>query len=143
MNLDEHEATQALPDWVKTIITRGKDPSGYKVFASPSEAVFAIACEMVRAEVPDEIIVSIITDPLYRISEHILQKENVDREVRRVLSRAHDFVIDPLLASLNPRHAVTQLEGKTVVMGWQRSEINVGVLVPYFQSFDDFRKLHK
>jgi Family of unknown function (DUF5906) len=142
LNLDEHAETKDLKGWVKTAIHHGKDPDGFKVFASRSEAVFAVVCEMVREELSDELIVSVITDPFYKISDSILEKKNVDREVKRVLSRAHEFAIDPDLSRLNEKYAVTNMEGKTVVMGWKESEINSGELVPYFSSFDDFKKFH-
>jgi hypothetical protein len=141
-NLDEHEATKSLEPWVKTIISWGKDPDGFKVFPSRREALFGTVCEMIRANVSDDVIVAIITDPFYKISDVVLEKKNVEREVKRVLSRAHEFAIDPDLARLNEKHAVTLMEGKTVVMGWRESEINVGELVPYFQSFDDFKKFY-
>jgi hypothetical protein len=141
-NLAEHEHTKKLKGWVHTVINHGKDPDGFKVFNSRSEALFAVVNECVREEIPDEVIVAVITDPFYKISESILEKKNVDREVKRVLSRAHEFAIDPDLAGLNERYCVVNMEGKTVVMGWTESEINEGELVPYFQSFDDFKRFH-
>jgi hypothetical protein len=38
-----------------------------------------------------------------------------------VLSRAHEFAIDPDLSRVNERHVVTNMEGKAVVMGGKRS----------------------
>src|SRR5207237_6638250 len=116
--LTTNEHTKKLKGCVQTVINHGKDPDGFKVFASRSEALFAVVNEMIREEVPDEVIVAVITDPFYKISDSILEKKNVDREVKRVLSRAHEFAIDPDLSALNERYCVVNMEGNTVVMGW-------------------------
>ena len=140
INLDDHEKLGQLKPWVKRAVTFGKDPEGLKVWASRSEMVFAVVCEMVREDIPDDVIAAILTDQDWPISESILEKKNVDREVMRVLSRAHERAIDPDLAKMNEDHCVVQIGSKTRVMSWEDDEINPGQMVPFYRGFDDFRK---
>jgi hypothetical protein len=140
INLDDHDNLRKLKDWVKRAIAFGKDPEGLKVWASRSEMVFAVVCEMVREKIPDETIAAILTDHDWQISESILEKKNVDREVKRILSRAHERAIDPDLAKMNEDHCVVQVGSKTRVMSWEEDEINPGEMIPFYWGFDDFRK---
>ncbi len=139
ISLDDVPELEKLKPWVKRVIHEGSDPMGEKSWQSRSEMVFAVACEFARNDVPDGIAVSIFTDPDFKISKSILEKKNVQREVTRVISRAHEFALDPDLAEANAKHAVVELGGKVLVLTWKRSETDSAVLVPVYMGFEHFR----
>lgn len=76
VNLDDNEYTAKLPPWAKRVIIYGRDPEdSTRVYASRSEAAWAVANECVRCGVPDSIIASLFTDSEHKISESILEKK--------------------------------------------------------------------
>lgn len=139
INLDDDEHFVRSKDWIKRCICFGKDPEGLKVWSSRSEMVWAVVCELVRQEVPDDKIVAVLTDPDWLISQSILEKKNVDRELKRVIGRAHEYAEDSDLATMNDEHAVVTVGSKTRVMSWEDDDINAGHQVPFYRTFDDFR----
>lgn len=63
----------SVPDRVKVAIVQGQDPDRpLEKDNSRSGWVFYVACQLVRAGVPDEVIFSVLTDPSFDISESIL-----------------------------------------------------------------------
>lgn len=128
--------------WVKLVILNGKDIEGGHVWNSRSEALFAVVCELVRSEIPDELIYTIITDPDMGISASVLDKKNVEREATRVIGRAHEKNLDEDLYEMNQKYAVVQLGGKARVMSWEESQIYPGRYVMVFLTFEDFKNLH-
>ncbi|HEX7122610.1 MAG TPA: hypothetical protein VF178_09605, partial [Gemmatimonadaceae bacterium] len=95
----------AVGEDVKRIIREGKLPPdacnerqrGY----SDSEWVFRACCYLLRHEVPDEVIFSLITDAAFGISAHVRRQKNVKRYAARQIERARDevdegpLVLDP------------------------------------------------
>ena len=76
---------EALPPSVdaftKTLIIEGDDPTspiGSKGarYPSRSEAVFRVACDLVRAGCSDEVIAGILVNASYKISASVLEKQN-------------------------------------------------------------------
>jgi hypothetical protein len=60
--------------------------------------VFDAVCQMVRYDVPDDVIFSVLTDPEFRISESILDKgNNAARYALRQIERANLAAIDTLM----------------------------------------------
>ncbi len=88
------ELPASVPDWAKVVIIEGGDPDNPNRFPSRSEAVFAVACALVRAGVEDEVIYSVLTDPDFRISESALEKPALRayalRQIASARARAHE-----------------------------------------------------
>jgi len=116
----DRELPPSVPGWCKCVIAQGKDLDDPTRFAKPgthdvdrSDALFYVVCELVRNNVSDDVIYSIITDPDWEISRSVIDGSNGrgDRYARRQIERAHEFAIDPMLADLNNRYAVVQNAG--------------------------------
>jgi hypothetical protein len=140
---DVNELDQwGVPDRVKVIIVQGTHPDEppKKGDNSRSAWVFDAACALVRAEVPDDVIFAILTDPDFAISESIIEKgSNGAKYAIRQIERAREYAIEPKLQELNERHAVIgNIGGKCRVVEevldpvLKRSRLTR-------QSFDDFR----
>lgn len=134
-----------VPDRVRALIAQGhlRDVEGPKQGDdSRSEWLFDAVCQLVRHEVPDDVIYSVITDPDYPISASVLDKgSRVEAYATRQIARAKEHVADPRLAHLNQRFAVVENIGgkcrvaeeqEDVINGRQRSRLTL-------QSFQDFR----
>lgn len=85
---------------------------------SRSGHFFGVACDLVRAEVPDEIIFSILTDPNYAISEHaIAQGRNRNRAALRAIQNAKEYKEHDKLGMMNAHYAVVEdVGGKMRIM---------------------------
>lgn len=137
-----------VPDRVKVIIVQGNHPDQPKENGDNSRSswLFDVACNLVRAEVPDEVIFSILTDPEFGISESVLeQKTNAEKYAIRQIEKAKEWAIDPMLVKLNDQFAVIgNMGGKcrvveeTMDFGLKRTRLTK-------QSFEDFRNrfMHK
>jgi len=69
--------------------------------------LFDVTCQLVRRDVPDDVIFAILTDPDFAISESVLEKgSNAERYAVRQIERAKEEVDDPWLRKLNDRYAV-------------------------------------
>lgn len=129
-----------VPDRVKVIIAQGRHPEQPKNGDnSRSSWVFDCVCNLVRCNVPDEIIFSILTDKDWGISESILEvKSSAEKYAIRQIERAKEWAIDPQLVKLNERFAVIgNMGGKCRIIeevmdaGLDRTRLTK-------QSFDDF-----
>jgi hypothetical protein len=122
------------------LIVNGDDPDDPTRYPSRSEALFAVLCAMVRAAVADDIIASVVLDPDYGISAHVLEQPRPRHYVERQIARARAEAFDADLAELNEAHVVIRSmgpKGKCRVM--QRLPSSFGREVIAFQSFEDFR----
>ena len=116
--VDLADYEESIKGWVRSMIVQGYDPNGSNdhliafgedphKYDSRSEALWMVVCQMVKANVKDEVIYSIITDPDYKISEHVLsQKGDIERYAIRQIKKAKEQAIEPLLCTLNEKHAV-------------------------------------
>lgn len=97
-----------VPDRVKVILVQGKHPDEPKEGDnSRSMWVFDAVCQLVRKDVPDDVIFSILTDPDFGISESVLEKgNNAERYAIRQIERAKEEAVDPWLRKLNEEYAV-------------------------------------
>jgi predicted P-loop ATPase len=91
--------TLNVPDDIKIIIAQGHHPDkpkGEGKDGSGSGWVWHAVCGLVRAAVPAETIVSILTDAAWPISEHVLRQKNpvkyAVRQVERAMTATRDFV---------------------------------------------------
>ncbi len=80
----------SVTDRIKSVIVHGGDPEDPKAYASRSEAVFGVACELVRAGVEDDTIASILLDPDYGISAHCLAQPRSQEYAARQIQRAKE-----------------------------------------------------
>lgn len=108
-----------IPDRVKVLMVQGNHPDQPKDGDNSRSAwLFDFCCQMVRHEVPDDVIFSIITDPDWGISESVVEmKANAEKYALRQIQRAKEDAIDPKLAYFNGRYAVIKkLGGKCLVV---------------------------
>ena len=112
------ELPQNVPDWVKVLIVQGEDPDNPGKYASRSEAVFAVCCELIRCSVDPNVIFAVLTDPDFAISSSILEKKSAaERYALRQIERAKEHAINPALREMNEKHAViADVGGKCVVV---------------------------
>lgn len=98
----------SVPDRVKVIIAQGKHPEQPKEGDNSRSAwLFDCVCQLVRCNVPDEIIFAILMDPEWSISESILEANpNSEKYAIRQIKRAKENAEDPHLRRMNERHAV-------------------------------------
>ncbi len=130
-----------VPDRTKIIIVQGRHPDETKVGDNSRSAwVFDAVCALVRADVPDDVIFAILTDPDFAISESILEKgANARKYAVRQIERAREYAVDPWLQKLNEEFAVIgNIGGRCrVVEEVIDHALNRTRLTR--QSFDDFR----
>ncbi len=112
-NIKRLSSVNELDEWhvddrVKVIIVQGFNPDQTKEGdRSRSGWLFDVCCQLIRSEVPDEIIFSVITDPHFGISAHVLEAEsNSDKYAIRQIQRAKEEVEEPWLRELNDRFMV-------------------------------------
>ncbi|WP_296029660.1 DUF5906 domain-containing protein [uncultured Alcanivorax sp.] len=142
--------TEELREWAekngKTLkestlarIATGTDPLDPDKYPSRSEVLWAVVCDLVRADVDDGVIFRVITGP-NEIAASVHDKPDPKRYALDQIAKAKTEAIDPTLAEMNAKHAVLLQEGgKTRVLSWERTELDASRQVPVLQSFDDFR----
>lgn len=130
---------KSVPDLCKVVIVQGNDPDNLQRWESRSEALFYVVCELIRHDVNDDTIFSIITDPDFGISESVLEKGNgSDRYAIHQIERGRERAIDPNLMELNQRHAViSSIGGKCRIISEEADDVMGRSRIAY-QSFQDF-----
>jgi len=146
-NVPRTEDLSTLPvsDLCKVVIAQGKDPDDPDRWESRSEPLFWVCCEMIRAEMSDEQIFGIITDPCWEISSSIVEKgSNAQTYAERQIERAREEAVNPWLRKLNDDHAVAIVSGKTRVISEAEDILEGGRRRTrlLYQSFDDFRNFY-
>lgn len=149
LNLHELEKWK-VPLWVCALIT-GADMNEADTKAmtaalgkhpSRSERLFSVVCGLVRCEVPDEIVYSIIMDDGWHISESVLDKKaGAHRYAMRQIARAKEFTMEPWLQKMNDRFTVIgDYGGKCVVVEEVDGEGLTTRKVFKKQTFEEFKK---
>jgi hypothetical protein len=130
-----------VPERVKVIIVQGNDPDNPKADDnSRSSWLFDCICQLVRADVPDDIIFGIITDKDFKIAESVLEmNNNAEKYAIRQIERAKEWVIEPQLRELNERHAVISTIGGKCRIIEEVMDHALGRPQLARQSFEDFR----
>lgn len=109
---DVNELPESVPGAVKVIIVQGDNPDNWSQFnGDRSKAVWYVTCELVRHKVPDDVIFSVLTDPGFGISAHVLDQPRAEKYALRQIERAHEHAIDPDLRALNERFAIVSNYG--------------------------------
>lgn len=130
-----------VPTRVKVICVQGRDPDNPKEGDNSRSAwLFDAVCNLVRADVPDDVIFSIITDPDFGISGSVIDKGSISEKYAiKQISEAKEHADNPMLRMLNSKHAViSDMGGKCRVIqevydpALKRNKISK-------QSFEDFR----
>lgn len=131
-----------IAEWCKLVILHGKDPIDEYKYPSRSEALFAVVCEMVRKEISDEVIYSVITDPELKISESVLEKgSSTERYALNQIERARTMAVDPHLLDLNDEFAVIEnLGGRVRIVRFVEDPVT-GHMKPQRFTFEDFKKM--
>jgi len=136
-NLDE--LGTAVTDRCKSLINMGVDLDNKGKHESRSELLWHVVCELVRAGIDDETIYSIITDPSFKISAHILDQANPEQSALRNISRARERAIHPRLLELNEQHAVVEDHGGKCRIISEVEEGVAGRTRLSFQTAEDFK----
>lgn len=142
-NLPKIASLDDLPERVtprvKMLIVQGDDPDDPTKYGSRSHVVFAVACELVRAECSDDTIASILLDKDFAISGHVLDQPRPQEYAARQIRRAREEAINPMLRRLNEDHAVIEdiggrcrIVSEVYDVALKRSRLSR-------QTFDDFR----
>jgi hypothetical protein len=87
------EIAEHIPPFVLGLIEHGDDlehPMGSESASYPSrsEVLFRVACELVRAKLSEVAIVSIFTNPAYKIADSVLEKGDPGSYARRQAAQA-------------------------------------------------------
>lgn len=77
-----------IPQKWKMIAVHGHDPGEQQQKPSRSEWVFGFMCVCIRAQIPDEIIASMLLDPDLRISDHVRDQAHPRRYAARQIATA-------------------------------------------------------
>ena len=116
--VDDLDDWKGVEDRVKVIIVQGHHPDETKEGDNSRSAwLFDVCCNLVRADVPDEVIYSVITDPDFGISESVIDKgSNAEKYALRQISRAHEVEAEfeirngvPVNSLRNVRLAISRL----------------------------------
>lgn len=144
-NIDFLKSQYNLRDRLLAIVAQGsraRDIYGSKEFGkddSRSGWLWEGVCGLVKAEVPDDVIYSLLMDPEWGISESIVDKGNsAGKHAKRIIARAKDVVADPILADMNARFAVIgSLGGKCRIVE-EVPDLAMGRSRLVKQTFEDF-----
>lgn len=91
-----------VSDLCKVVIANGHDPAFPDRWASRSEALLWVVCELMRSGVADETIYGAITNPAWAISASVLDKgAGAERYALRQIERARDEVSDDPVSAIN------------------------------------------
>lgn len=132
-----------VTDKVRAIIVQGSDPDEPTKWSSRSEVLFWVICELVRANVDDDTIASVIMDPDFGISASVLDKPRPEKYAARQIQRGREEAIEPWLRKLNEKHAViADIGGKCRVIS-EVMDPALGRPRLSRQSFEDFRNRYR
>jgi hypothetical protein len=131
-----------LLDRTKVICMMGMHPDEPPK-PSRSEWVHDACCQLVRCDVPDRVIFSILTDPECAISASVLEYgAKAEAYALRQVERAKENAVHPKLADMNEKYAVVRIGGKSRVASWGPNKLDAGATqVIHTSSFDDFKNL--
>lgn len=134
-----------LDGYVVDLVTHGYEPDDPKNVVRPlptqyrtsEAAALAVACALVRSDVADEVITSLLTDARFGISRPALATSRPVKFAARTAKRARQFVESPDLLELNDRHSViSDMGGRCVVITEVQDR---GRRLISKQSFQNFR----
>jgi hypothetical protein len=132
-----------ISDTTLAVIATGKDPCDENKYPSRSEALFKVCCDLVRADVPDDMIFAIITGS-NEIATSVREKRGWEGYALRQIERAKEEAVDPWLRKLNEKHAViSDIGGKCRIISEIEDASVPGRTRISRQSFEDFRNRYR
>ena len=132
-----------IKDSTLALIATGQDPVDPNKYGSRSEVLFRVVCDLIRAEVPDEMIYATITGS-NEIANSVKDKKNWETYAIRQIERGHEEAIAPELRELNEKHAViSDVGGKCRIISEVEDPTVPGRTRISFQSFEDFRNRYR
>jgi len=143
-NLERFASTDDIPvklqDYTVMLIVNGQDTENPTKYASRSEVLWRVLCDMVRAGADDDTIAAVVLDPGFKISASVLDKRHPEVYAADQIAAAREEAVDPALRELNSRFAVIESDrgGRCMVAeeDWddvlERKHITL-------QTFDAFR----
>ena len=126
-----------VPKDILSIIEHGPDPARPKKQDNSRSAwLFQVICALVELGVPDDVILGVLLNQNYLISESVLEKgKSAKKYAARQIERAKILKADPVLKEMNAEHAVVENYGlRTVIFTFKPD----GTM--FHRSFEDFRK---
>ena len=124
------------------LIATGQDPIDPTKYPSRSEALFKVCCDLIRADVPEEMIFAVITGS-NEIATSVRDKPNWESYALRQIERAREDSISPVLRQLNEKHAViSDIGGRCRIIS-EVFDAALGRTKISKQSFDDFRNRYR
>ncbi len=116
------ELGAGVSELCKVVIVNGEDPSRRVDFPSRSEALFWVACELMRSGVDEPTIYGTLTNPAWGISASVLDKgSGAERYALRQIERARDEVSDDPVSAIN-REYFAATEGGRVTYYREESD---------------------
>lgn len=152
VGVDELQAWAAangkvIADHPLAVLAHGQDFDRTK-YPSRSEALFAVLTGLVRASVPDDMILAAVTTDFNKASACVLDKRDPLGEAARQLANAHGAVAsegeqpDTILDEMNRLHAVVTSQ-RVRVLSFRRTNPTIDRQAPDLQSFEDFRNRYR
>lgn len=132
-----------VPDHTQRVIVQGVDPDQPHRWGSRSEPLWYVVNELVRHDVPDEVIYSVITDPKFLISESVVEKgRGMDKYAKKQINDAKEVAVSPLLHELNSKHAVVRSVGGHCRVISEEWDEELGRLALDYQTSTDFNTFY-
>jgi hypothetical protein len=126
---------------LKSLILTGRDPANPQKYKSRSEALFAVCRMLLNAEVSDDYVYGVITNPAFAISESVLDKKGGYKKYAiRQITRAKKDVDTPDLYEMNSEYFVLLNEKGQRRIGYFVYDSSVGCEYIKLQKQDDFIK---
>jgi hypothetical protein len=130
------------PKWISLMKFGVSSAEGKHFDNDRSRAEFDFVCQCIRVGIDDNTIASILMKKEWHIGDSVRDQPNIDRSLKRVIERAHEFAIDPDLERMNREHHVVNMDGKTRVVSWKPNAVYRDRKDPIYSTFEDFEKLH-
>lgn len=119
---DVEQLSDAVSQRCKVVIVNGWDEEEplSKGDQSRSAWLFYVVCELVRAEVKDDVIYAVITDPDFKISASVLDKGTpaaIEKYAIKQIRSAKEFTVEPMLKEINDDYSLVEdVGGKSRVV---------------------------
>lgn len=128
-----------VPLHTKIVIVQGLDPDDPTRWESRSEPLHYVTNSMTRCGVPDEVILSVLENPVFKISESVLEKGRGARKYAlKQINGAKETAISPELQRLNAKHAVVRSVGGSCRIISEEWDEELGRLSLDYQTATDF-----
>lgn len=135
----------SVDDRCKVIIAQGRHPDEGPKRGDDSRSawLFDVVCHLVRKGVPEGVILGVLTDKRFRISESVLEAKSSERYARRQIARAREHENHPALPGMNERYFVVGNTGGRCLVAEEQWCAVMRRHRLSFQSFSDFRNRYR